>query len=228
VGGAVTAQNNPAAATSAAVQRTRIAFVNMQEVLKAYPKFRSLEGEVKKKNDDYVGVIKTKQDRVAALRTEYQNPATTEQRKTQIENDFRIIQADMQNIQEEAKKTITKFSDEAVSQIYNELDAVVREYAGANGIDIVFRYTEDWTKETYNKPDRIISRMSMPLWPMYYDRNLDVTVRISALLNQRFPSTAQTQPGTTGAANTAGATGAAGAAGAAGTNTVVPAGGRQP
>lgn len=194
-GGVVEAQ---APATGVAVSRTRIAFVNLQEVMKASTRYKALQETLKKKDGDYMQQLKNKEERLKTLNMKFMAKETTDQEKSNIEAEARLIKVDMENITQEAKKVLIKEHDETVAVIYNEIYQVVSEYATANGIDIVLRFTEDWTRETYHKPERVVGRMQMPFWPMYYDRNLDITGKVNEIL-ARKNAQAVAPPGAPGA-----------------------------
>lgn len=204
VGNTVTAQGNPGAAS--VVARTRIAFVNINEVIKAYPKYNNLQEVVKQKDKFYMDKLRALDDKLKELQKAYQNPSTPQPERDKIEAQARLIKADMENITNEAKKDMIKFHDDNMAQIFMEIDTVVREYASTNGIDVVFRYSEDWNKETYHKPENIVRRMTIPIWVMYKDNNLDITQAVSKNLNNRFANAAAQPPMGAGAIQQTGGT----------------------
>jgi Skp family chaperone for outer membrane proteins len=204
VGNTVTAQGNPGGA--AVVARTRIAFVNINEVIKAYPKYNNLQEVVKQKDKFYMDKLKALDDKLKELQKAYQNPATPQTERDKIEAQARLIKADMENITNDAKKDMIKFHDDNMAQVFMEIDTVVREYASTNGIDVVFRYSEDWNKDTYHKPENIVRRMTVPIWVMYKDNNLDITQAISKNLNNRFSNAAVAPPGAAGSIQQTGGT----------------------
>ena len=55
-------------------------------------------------------------------------------------------------------------------------------FVPAQGFDIVMRFNEDWTKETYGKPESVVRRATaFPFWPMYYDtKNNDIGADMEA------------------------------------------------
>jgi hypothetical protein len=105
------------------------------------------------------------------------------------------LRFDMENLKGEATKHIVKYHDDSVAQFYWEIYQVVTEYAKENGIDIVLRYNEEWNDD-YNKPERVVDRMKMPFWPMYYDRKaIDITTAVSTILQKKYPATAAAPAG---------------------------------
>ncbi len=187
VGNEVFAQGTPGASNPAVVSRTRVAVMNLQEVIKAYPKYVSFQEAFKQRDKVYADKLKALDNRLKELQTKYQAQGTSEQDRTKIENEARIIRVDMENVSQEAKKELIKYHDENMTQIFKEVQQVVVEYAKANGIDMVIRFTEDWASpDTYWKPENVVRRMSMPVWPMYYDESLNITGQVSNILKSKF------------------------------------------
>ncbi|HMO36739.1 MAG TPA: OmpH family outer membrane protein [Gemmatales bacterium] len=173
----------------APVNPVRVGFVNMQEVLKLYPRYKNLQDELKKKDDEFMSIVKKKQERMAELQKEYAT-STDQKRKDAIEAEVRSIKMEIDTIAADAKKTLGKYFDDEVAKIYVEFYGAVAEVAKSNGFDIVWRYTEDWNKETYNKPEFIVRRMAAnPIFPMFYDRErYDITYRVVSYLSKAYPA----------------------------------------
>jgi len=184
LGGTVLAQNKPAAAPSV-TGRTRIVFLNLNEALKGYSKFKALRDELKRKDEQFVAMLKNKQSRGEALSKEAQDPKTTAQRKEAIESELKQIKFDMDNIRQDAQKQIIKYQQEELAKMYREVFQVVTEYANANGIDLVMQYNEEWD-DNYHQPQRVVQRMNMPFWPIHYDKSMEVTGVVAQALNQKF------------------------------------------
>jgi Skp family chaperone for outer membrane proteins len=184
--GSADAQNT---AQPSVLGRTRIGFLNLHEVLKHYQKWVSLRDQLKTQDEEFVKTLKVKQARLEQLATEAKQPGTTQQRKEAIETEAKQIQFDMQNLQEEAKKKFMKYRDDNMAMIYREVDQVVKEYAKANGIDIVMRYNEDWGDD-YHSPAKVVGRMQYTFFPMYYDPSLEITGSVRDTLNKRYASAA--------------------------------------
>lgn len=200
----------PATAAPAPVTPVRVGFVNMQEVLKLYPRYKGLQDELKKKDDEFMSIVKKKQERANEAQKEYAT-TTDQKRKDAIETELRGIKLEIDTIASDAKKTLGKYFDEEVAKIYVEFYGAVQDVANSNGFDIVWRYTEDWNKDTYNKPEFIVRRMAAnPIFPMFYNRErYDITYRVVSYLSQKYPAPVTQTGGTTtpGAGGTVPATG---------------------
>jgi Skp family chaperone for outer membrane proteins len=174
-----------------AVPPVKVAFVNMQEAMKLYPRYKMLQDELKKKDDEYVKMVTVKNERMQALTKEFQT-TTDEKKRAAIEQDLRQLKLEIETIVSDAKKTLGKYFDEQTAQLYVEFYSAVKDVAMNNGFDIVWRYNEDWTQETYNKPENIVRRvMANPVFPIYYDqKKLDITYRVVQVLSQKYPAPA--------------------------------------
>jgi Skp family chaperone for outer membrane proteins len=192
LGGTVLAQ--PKAAAPGVVGRTRIVFLNLNEALKGYSKFKNLRDELKRKDEQFVNMLKNKQQRGETLGKELQDPKTTPQRKEAIEQELKQIKFDMENIRQDAQKQIIKYQQDELAKMYREVFQVVTEYAAANGIDMVLQYNEEWD-DKYHDPQRVVQRMNMPFWPMHYDKSMEITSTVAQTLNQKFGGVAAAPAG---------------------------------
>lgn len=183
LGGVVAAQQRTP--TPSVTGRTRIVFLNLNEALKGYSKFKALREELKRKDEQFVTMLKNKQSRGEALSKEMQDPKTTSQRKEAIEQELKQIRFDMDNIRQDAQKQIIKYQQEELAKMYREVYQVVTEYAAANGIDLVMQYNEEWD-DNYHTPQRVVQRMNMPFWPIHYDKSMEITGVVAQTLNQKF------------------------------------------
>lgn len=193
-----TAAAAPGASTGLA--RTRVAVLNLHETLKNYQKFKIFREQMKSKAEGYEAMLKKKQERFEALQTEFKQAQTSPEKKEKIEQEAKAIRFEMDDIKQKAQKELFKLNTDQLSTIYLEVDAVVREYCKTNGIDLVIRYSEDWDKDNYNKPENIVRRLdAFAFWPMYYDANMEITAAVVDVLNRKYAG-----GGTSGAIQPAG------------------------
>ena len=183
LGGGVLAQSKTA--KPSVLGRTRVAFMNLNEVLKSYSKYKAMIDQLKAKDKQFMTMLRNKQKQAEALLNESKQPNVTQERKEQINLELKRIRFDMENIRQEAQKEITKLQSEELTKMYREVYQVVTEYAASNGIDVIMQYNEQWD-DAYHSPARTVQRMNMPFWPMYYDKSLEITGSIAQLLNARF------------------------------------------
>lgn len=170
----------------AVVARTRVAVLNLQDVMKKYPKYEALQKELKGKDEAYVNKLKSLEAQIKGMEEKYKNPQTPQNERDDIQKQVMLLRLQMENTTNDAKRELIKFHDESMVRIYYEVNQVVTEYCQTNGIDMVFRFNEDWDEKNYGKTDYVIRRLSMPFWPMYFDPNLNITFRVSDILNRKL------------------------------------------
>lgn len=164
---------------------TKVALVNLREVFKGYSKFNNLNDEVKKKVEEIEKVFKRKTETAQKLQEEYKDPKTPQKRKDALENELRLAKVELEDFKAKEQRNIMKMQDEQLTQLYREVDGVVRDYAQKNGIHMVLRYNEDWG-EDYHKPENTVRRMHMSFWPMYFEDGLDITAAVRTAVNQKY------------------------------------------
>jgi Skp family chaperone for outer membrane proteins len=173
---------------SVAASRTRVAVVNLNEVIKHYQKFKALRDESKQRAETYLTQMKNKQKRIDEMQTEYKTAA--QQRKDQIEREVQQVKFEMETIKQDLQKTVGRYEEEQLAQIYREVYQVVKDVAAQRQIDMVFRYNEDWGDD-YHQANKVVARMQIPFWPMWNDDSLEITGPVRETLNRRFAAAGQ-------------------------------------
>jgi hypothetical protein len=93
----------------------------------------------------------------------------------------------MQDLDDEAKKTLGKKESDMLVTIYQEVAAAVNAYASANDIDFVLHYNDATTKEEMNGAPNIHRKMgSGPCVPLYWKADGDISQTIMLMLNQKY------------------------------------------
>jgi Skp family chaperone for outer membrane proteins len=177
-------QTPPATAQAPAGSRPRIALVNLHEVLKDYQKLKLLQEQFKQKAQAYDDQLKKMKEQMDQLQEEYKKAATP-QDKERLESAMSKLRFEAQDLNTKGQKDLMKFQEDQMALVYREVDQVVREYAAANGIDLVLRFREDWGAD-YHKPQHIVARLNSPFWPMYFDASVNITGQIRDLLFRRY------------------------------------------
>ncbi|MCS6852864.1 MAG: OmpH family outer membrane protein [Gemmataceae bacterium] len=176
------------ASNAPAPLRTRIALVNMLHVLKHYKKAQAfqeqLAQETRNLDKQYLEPIRAQ---ITKLRADYQttqDPA----RRDQIERESRKLQLELQEKEEDAKKTLTKKQGDWTVQLYMEIEDTVRTFAKTYDIELVLFYTDPTNPaEPYN-PATIQRKLLMgAAMPLYAAPGMDISDAIVSMLNQRFP-----------------------------------------
>lgn len=189
-----------AAPVAAPPLRTRIAVINMVEVLKGYQKFQAFQqglgGEVKK-IDAYIESLRAK---MTDLRNKYQSVTASDAREG-MENEIRKVQREIQDKEEEARKYLGKQQSAILVQIYREVEETVSYYARSHDFEMVLYFCDAVNPDDFYSAANI-SRKIQPAvtMPFYVDQRMNITQPVIQTLNARFnpqgANQAQGQPGT--------------------------------
>jgi Skp family chaperone for outer membrane proteins len=188
----VWAQQGQPAGPAATPLRTRVALINMVEVLKKYEKFKTAEKVLREEVAQADKELEGYKARIAQLRTDFQKEADPAKRD-QIEKDVKRLQLQAQDFQEEAQKRIGKKQGELAVQIYHEVEDAVKDFARYNDIELVLHYndvgrTEPGDVAGFYSPGNVQRKMMMigPVMPMYYDPRMDITAAVTQMLNNKL------------------------------------------
>lgn len=179
--------------------QTRIAVMNMLQVLKSYRKFTNMEAEMRKLQQDVEGRIKPLRTRMQTLQEQYKKPETTPEQREQIERELRKLQIDGSMVEEDAKKELTKRSGDAFTTVYRDVEDAVTRYAQMNGYELVMFYNDRVEPEKHH-PANVQQKLLQPaaLMPLFVTPGMDITAAIIQNLNQMYPASAAApamQPG---------------------------------
>lgn len=177
----------PAAAPApASPPLSRIAVVNLGQVIKHYQKFTLFQAELtkesqkfKKEYDDESARLKNKQDELQKLGPE----ANT--RREQLERDIRDIQRRLQDYGEEIKKNLGKKQFEGLVAIYKDVKKAVSDYARPRSIELVLEYNDGIGEDEF-LPAFMQKKLEGACWPLYMAPNLDITNAVTDMLNQQI------------------------------------------
>lgn len=204
LGSSLHAQNQPprvsqvqqtVATAPAAPLRTRIAVINLQQVIKQYQKWTNFENSYKSLYSQYNAEF----DRKKALGMDLKNQldkATDEATKEKITQQIKELERQVQDLGEDAKKKLGKMRDDQAQQIYLEVEQAVQAYARANDIEMVMHFNDAVTQADYYHPLNIQRKLQTgACMPMYLAPGMDITNTIAAMLNQRLGVTSGTPAG---------------------------------
>jgi Skp family chaperone for outer membrane proteins len=178
---------NPAA-------QPRIAFLNYAEVMKQYKKVEAIKALAKNREEPFLTKFKAKTKEIEAWTAELKTPGLDANKKEDLTKKIQLAQFDAQQIQQEARKVLTQFWADEMAKVYFEIYHKARTVAQMQGFECVFRYEEDWNRDEYNKPEKVVGRLQQPIWPLYYDKNTaDITIQVYTQLNKDY-NPSGTQP----------------------------------
>jgi Skp family chaperone for outer membrane proteins len=184
------------AAVSREPLKTRIAVVNLRQVLKNYKKFKNAQEDIKKKIEQAQKEFKPLEDQVTVKQARLKVQDISNAEREQIERELKKLLTEGQDKKEEISKTIRTFAGEISIQIFKEIEDAVNLVATHNAIELVLTYN-DFNKDerdNYYNPSSVQQKlMTAPLMPMYIDPRMDITSMVTDMLNRKVAM--NTSPG---------------------------------
>jgi Skp family chaperone for outer membrane proteins len=182
-----TGQVQQAVATAPATPlRTRIAVINLQQVIKQYRKWNDFEQSYKNLYGQYNAEFERNKSTGVALKSQLEKSAD-DATKEKIQQQLKDLERHVQDLGENAKKQLGKMRDDQAVQIYREVEEAVQAYARANDIEMVMHYNDAVVPaDLYNSVNIERKLQTGACMPMYLAPGMNITDTISAMLNQRL------------------------------------------
>jgi Skp family chaperone for outer membrane proteins len=174
--------------TAASLPGTRVAVVNINKVLKNYAKAQSLNNAIRNKVQGYAKMMNDKRDEMQKAQAELAKPTTVGPVKENLEKQVVNLQRQLQDIDNEARKVISKEQGDIAVQIFREIEGVIRAVATTNNFDLVLSYpdaTED--NEMYVQDNVVRKLAAQAAMPLYYKPQVDMTKAVIDTLNVSYP-----------------------------------------
>src|SRR5262245_38272801 len=112
-------------ATASEPLRTRIAVVNLVQVLKKYSKFQTCDAELKKQISEAKTTLDPLEKQIRTLQAKAQLPETPAADRETIKRDLERLTLQYREKAEDADKAFMKRSGELAVQIYHEVEDAV-------------------------------------------------------------------------------------------------------
>lgn len=174
----------------------RVAVVNINKVLKLFNKAQVYNSTLSAKVQGVQSQLTAKREELTKLQADLAKAVDPAQ-KEQIEKQVLQVQRVMQDIDNEARKTIGQEQSTVAITIYKDIEGVIQRVAATNGFDLVLSYPDATTDaEMYSQANVVRKMASQAAIPIYYRPHIDLTDAVVKTLNAQFPMAA---PATTGA-----------------------------
>jgi Skp family chaperone for outer membrane proteins len=176
----------PAAAQAPA--QTRVALVNLVQVIKNYHKYKTFEDEQKRLAKPYEDRNKELQDNLTEWEKVLKNPTAPAAQKEQAEKEIKVRKRQIEDNVAEFKKALGKRSDDQLVQLYREVEDATSRYASSNGFHVVLQFNEPPTPAERYSPMNIQRKLQATAAtgcciPVYMAPGLDITDGVVANLN---------------------------------------------
>jgi Skp family chaperone for outer membrane proteins len=170
---------------------TRVAVVNINKVLKNYGKAKKLNDELRDKFQKFAKQANEKKEEMQKLQTELAQPQTLQPRKEQLEKQIVNLQRTLQDLDNDARKTLGKEQGDIAVQIFREIEGVIRAVATSNNFDIVLSYPDATEDSEMYVQDAVVRKLTTPgAMPLFYKPHCDMTKAVIDTLNMSYPVTA--------------------------------------
>ena len=199
-GTALWAQGTGATQPAAQPPRTKIALINLNQVVKSYKKYLTFQDEFKKAVEQWdaqLKEVKTRMDAEAAT-AQAQAANMTAEQKDAATNRVKGYQRQIQDISDQAKSVLGKKEADQISILYKEIRLGVDALAKARDLELVMLYN-DVPPADMDTPAAIGRRLTTTgCLPMFMAPGMDVTNDVILMMNNWYDQQAGTR--STGAA----------------------------
>jgi Skp family chaperone for outer membrane proteins len=173
---------------------TRIAMVNMTQVVKNYRKAQNLEAELHGRQQYWENKLKPLREQVCAFECGWHRMPSPAERE-QAERNLRQMKREWSVVEDNAKKDLEQVSGAVYTQIYRDVEDAVNRFAGSNGYDVVLFYND--ATPYYEKYS--VTNVSRNPWrpfamPLYIAPQVDITASTCNDLNSVHPPSAANTP----------------------------------
>jgi Skp family chaperone for outer membrane proteins len=169
---------------------TRVAIINLQQVIKQYRKWTDFEQNYKNAYQYYNAEFEKRKTQGVSLKSQLDKTAD-DATKDKIQQQLKDLERQVQDLGETAKKQLGKMRDEQAVQIYREVEEAVQHYARANDIEMVLHYNDAIVPaDMYNAVNIERKLQTGACMPMYSAPGMNITDTIAMMLNQRLGATA--------------------------------------
>jgi Skp family chaperone for outer membrane proteins len=193
-------QPTPGQQPAPAPARTRIALLNLTYVIKNYDKYKHFQEEIK-------GIVGPFQQRdtdyrkqLDALRKQAEESARQQASVTQrddLERQAKDIQRKLEDNSAEAKLELGKRSDNEMKLLFQDVYEAAQRYADSHDFELVLHYNDAVTPEDFMSAQNIARKLNTgALMPLYWKRNMDISVDLVNMLNYNMRSATTPAGGT--------------------------------
>jgi len=175
--------------------RTKIALINLTSVVKQYKKWTNFQEEMKGQVAGYEKALQAKQTKLEEMKTRVLKDPSL---RDQLEKEAKVVQREIQDINEEAKVTLGKKEGDQIVIIYKEVRSAAEAYAKAHDIELVMHYNDVISKEDLDLPSNVQRKFTTgACMPIVMHPSMDISNDVIWMLNnyyQRSMPATQTAP----------------------------------
>lgn len=180
--------------------RTRIAVINLSQVIKGYDRWKTFEATYKTAYEHYNIEFEKKKARGLELKAMIGKLPPDDPQVDAMKKELVKLDREVQDLGAEAKVYLSKMQDEMAVGIYREVNEAVEHYARANDIEMVMHFNDGITAQDILNPANVQRKLQNPAcMPLYVTPGMNITASITEMLNERLrrsspPQASATQP----------------------------------
>ena len=158
-----------------------IALVNMGKVLKSSKHFTTAIAKLRQETQDLEQEFKGRSAEINFLKERSQS--SDEKTKLEVQAQVERLAVDMRIDMEQAKRRLQEKEAEAYAEFYELTISAIGKIAEDDGLRLVLRYKGSGSVDR-SSPKKVLEDLNRAV---LYQRGLDITDRVIALLNQPKP-----------------------------------------
>jgi Skp family chaperone for outer membrane proteins len=167
--------------------RTRIAIINLQEVIKNYEKWKGFQREFKTVYDGYSAQFEKMKGPATELKTKLQGMPAGDAGREAVEQQMRDMDRSIQDLNDKAKRELSRMQDGASVAIFGDVQTAVISYAKAHDIELVMHYCDAVTQADFYHPANIERKLKIgACMPLFAVDGMDITRDIIDMLNRKM------------------------------------------
>jgi Skp family chaperone for outer membrane proteins len=197
VGTQLWAQQPGGPAQAAAPAQTRIAVINLLQVIKNYNKAKFYETELDQTLKPFRDKGEELKKSLLGWQTYLSDPKNNgigAEEREKGEKNVLNAKRQLEDLDKEARKAFGKKREQQVVQLYREIDDAVKRYAASNGFHLVLSYGEPINPSDLYSAQNIARKlegiqMGGACAPMYLSDGMDISGAVTDALNRAYPGT---------------------------------------
>ena len=179
--------------------KTKIAILNLQQVVKNYDKWKGFEEQYKQQYKTFDQEFENIKKEGLKLKDDLTKLPPDSAQADAIKKRLKELDRMVQDLGDNAKSRLLKLQDDMSIHIYQEVEAAVGAYAKSNDIDLVMQFNDGVQPSDKNNPQNIQRKMQTgACMPMYWVDGMDISPTVIIMLNNHYKQVQQTPNNMTG------------------------------
>jgi Skp family chaperone for outer membrane proteins len=167
-------------------RRSSVAVVNLAYVLRNYQKATESQEKFRALYKEYEWRVQRLNRKLEAANKEMMQGDLKPAQREDREKEVRTLQRQVQDLSDEARRTLGAKQGATIVELYKEVDRAVSRYAREHDLDLVLQYNDAVTEAEANSPPAIERRVGGPgcCLPLYVrSKAVDISDKVLAILN---------------------------------------------